>query len=154
MNLALTFDEEFKRVAKAEDISMEELVTEVSRLVGCSARQVYNYRSGKWLLPGQFIPALCKRFGSLALLHALAEGCCMKPVEVPESYDLTKMVTQTVRDDMGFYSRYLDAFESDGFDRNELESLLAAGERVIQNVRQFEEIATVDCERRTRVKSS
>ncbi len=153
MNLALTLDREFKRVAKDENIPMDELVAECARLVGCSTRQIYNYRSGKWLLPGEMIPALCKRFGSLALLHVLADGCRETSVEVPEQFELSRLVAQTIREDMGHYARFLDAFEDGVVERRELDDLLDSGARVIQNVRQFEAIAVAGHERRARLKS-
>jgi hypothetical protein len=154
MNLSLTLDSEFKRVAKAEQVSMDDLVNECARLVECSTRQIYNYRSGKWSLPAEMIPTLCKRFGSLALMHTLAEACRETPIEIPEKFELTRMVAQTVRDDMRLYERFLDAFEDGVIEKNELDDLRARGERVIQNVRQFEGIAAADYERRCRLKST
>lgn len=154
MKLALTLDREFKRIAKEEQIEMVDLVVECARLIGCSPRQLYNYRSGKWPLPGDAIPALCKRFGSLALLHALADGCRETSVEVPEQFELSRLVAQTVRDDMKHYDRFLGAFEDGVVERGELDELLASGARIIQNVRQFEAIAVADYERRSRVRGS
>lgn len=154
MKLALTLDDEFKRVAKDEKIPMEELVAECARLIGCTPRQLYNYRSGKWPLPGDAIPALCKRFGSLALLHALADGCRATPIEIPEQFELSRLVAQTIRDDMKHYDRVLGIFEDGVVERNELEDLRASGARVIQNVRQFEAIADADYERRARLRGS
>jgi len=154
MNLALTLDVEFKRVAKVEKISMEDLVDECARLVKCSSRQIYNYRSGKWLLPGEMIPALCKRFGSLSLLHVLADGCRETAVEIPEQFELSRLVSQTVREDLKHYERFLGAFEDGVIEKGELEELLISGERVIQNVRQFEAIAVADFERRYLLKST
>jgi hypothetical protein len=152
MNLALMLDDEFKRVAKAEQISMEDLVTDVARLVGCSTRQIYNYRSGKWELPGSMIPTLCKRFASLSLLHELAGECASTEIEVPESYELTRMISGSVQTDMIHYGRLLDAFDSDGIDRRELDELEASGARVVENIRMLEEIARQDYERRTALK--
>ena len=150
MNLPHTLDGEFRRVAKAENISMEVLVSEASRLSECSPRQMYNYRSGKWLLPAQLIPVLCKRFRSRALLDALIDKCRHSPVEVPDSYDLTRLISQVVRQDLKHYERCLDAFESDGgIDRLELQEISDATERVIQNARQVLAIATENYERRT-----
>lgn len=148
MNLALTLDGEFKRVAKAEQVSMDDLVTECARLIECSTRQLYNYRSGKWLLPGEMIPRLCKRFGSLALLHALEDECRETSIEIPEQFELSRLVSQTVRDDLRHYERFLDAFEDGVIERGEMEELRASGDRIVQNVRQFEAIAAADHARR------
>lgn len=147
--LARVLDGEFRRVAQQEGIEMAELIADVAREIGCSTRQLYNYRSGKWPLPATAIPTLCRRFASYALLDALRDECHLEDeIAVPDSYDLTRLVAQTVRDDMRYYERFLNAFESDGIDFNELEELRASGERIIQNVRQFEAIAAADCHRR------
>lgn len=149
MNLALTLDAEFRRVAKQEQIPMEELVSEVSRLTDCSTRQLYNYRSSKWDLPARLIPILCKRFQSQALLYALIQECDEQPVEeLPEQFDLVRMVTQAVRADMSHYEHFLNAFDSNGIDANELTALRESGERIIVNLRHLEAIATADYERR------
>lgn len=148
MNLALTLDGEIKRVSKLEQISIEDLVKEVAQITECSARQVYNYRSGKWLLPGAYIPALCKRFGSRALLNALEDSCRETPVEVPEAFDLTRLVSQTVREDLRYYEQFLTDFETDGgIDPRELSELRELAERVIGNAYRFVEIAAENCER-------
>lgn len=154
MNLALALDDEFKRVAKVENLSMEDLVAEVARLVECSTRQIYNYRSGKWLLPGEMIPRLCKRFGSLVLLHALEDGCRETCVEIPEQFELSRLVSQTVRDDLKHYEHFLDAFEDGVIESGELAQLRASGDRIVQNVRQFEAIAAADHERRCRLRDA
>lgn len=148
MNLARALDGEFKRVAKDEQISMEELVNEVAALTDCSTRQLYNYRSGKWSLPGELIPTLCKRFRSRALLDELIAGCAETPVEVPETFDLTRLVTQTVRDDMHHYEKFLKAFEDGIVEGRELDELRESGARVVENVRKFEAIAVADFRRR------
>jgi transcriptional regulator with XRE-family HTH domain len=138
MNVAPTLDAEFKRVAKQEGISMESLVNEVALLAECSARQLYNYRSGKWSLPSDLYPALCKRFGSRALLHALEADCEETPEEVPESFELTQ----------------LDAFADGVITRQELDELIASGDQVIQHVSHFKAIAKTDYERRQRIQSA
>lgn len=148
MNLADTLHREFKRVARAEQIAMEDLVNEVSKLVECSPRQIYNYRSGKWDLPSGLIPALCKRFRSRALLDELTAGCAETPVDVPDAFDLTRLVAQTVRDDMRHFEKFLDAFEDGVVEGHELAELRESGARVVENVRQFEAIAEADFNRR------
>jgi hypothetical protein len=152
VKLSEVLDREFARVAKSEGISMDELVKEVALLTECSTRQLYNYRSGKWGLPSDFIPVLCKRFRSLTLLHALEDECGQTPVDVPEAFDLTRLVSQTVRDDMRHYEGFLAAFEDGVIDEREMKRLCESSERVIQNVRQFLAIARTDFERRQTLK--
>src|ERR1700754_5050566 len=86
MNIARTLDDEFKRVAKHDDLTMEELVDQVSEMSGYTHRQLYNFRSGKWPLPAAIIPLLCQRFGSRILMQALAAECERTPISVPEGY--------------------------------------------------------------------
>jgi hypothetical protein len=148
MNLARVLDREFKRVATAEQISMEDLVNEAAALTDCSTRQLYNYRSGKWSLPGEMIPKLCKRFRSRALLDELAAGCAETSVNVPEAYELTRLVSQTVRADMSHFEKFLDAFEDGVIESHEMEKLRESGARVIEDVRRFEAIAEADFNRR------
>ncbi len=148
MNLPPTLDREFKRVAKFEQISMEDLVNEVAALTDCSTRQLYNYRSGKWDLPSGLIPILCKRFRSRALLDELAGACAETPVDVPDAFDLTRLVAQTVRDDMHHFEKFLDAFEDGVIEPREMEELRESGARVVGNVRKFEAIAEADFSRR------
>lgn len=152
MQIHLTLNDELKRVAKEEDIPMVDLVIEVAHLTGCSVRQVYHYRSGKWGMPAPLIPILCRRFKSLALLHALADSCRETTIQVPEDYELTRLVSQTVRDVLKHFEHYLDAFDSNGIDTRELEQLIESGERVIQHVHQFKEIAIADHERLSKVR--
>lgn len=84
-SLARAIDDEFKRVARAEDIPMEQLVSEVATLAGCTARQIYNYRSGKWPLPSSLIPTLCQRFKSRLLLDVLSIAI---PHEINSTIDI------------------------------------------------------------------
>jgi transcriptional regulator with XRE-family HTH domain len=73
MKLSLALDEEFRRVAQEEDVPMGDLVAEVAKMLGCSERMIYNYRSGKWSIPSSFLSPLCKRFRSPLLFEVLAE---------------------------------------------------------------------------------
>jgi hypothetical protein len=146
--LARVLNEEFKRIVQREEISMEYLVIETASLIQRSVRHIYNYRTGKWPFDPAFIPIFCRRFGSRALLDALASECSEVQIEVPENYDLTRMVSVTVRQDLEFYEEYLRAFESDGVQPHELPRLRGLMERVVHNAYQFWEIAAADCDRR------
>jgi len=146
--LARVLNEEFRRVARREEVSMDELVSEVARLTGCSVRQVYNYRTGKWPFEPALIPIFCQRFRSRTLLEALISECTEAKVEVPELFDLARMVSTTVRQDLEFYEKFLEVFESDGIQPHELPRLRELMERVVHNAYQFLEIAVTDCDRR------
>lgn len=154
MNLPHALDDEFRRVAKAEEMSMEDLMSELSGLTGYSARQLYNFRSGKWKVPADVLPVLCRRLGSRALLDALIDECSETRVDVPDGYDLTRLISRTVREDLKHYEHVFDAFESSGIDQRELDELRRSGERVIQNVRQIEAIAEADFQRRQAAQTS
>lgn len=149
-NFARTLDSEFRRIAEQEEKTMEEMVTEVSRLLNRSIRQIYNYRSGKWSLEARHVPTLCRRFNSLALVNALVAECNDVKVVIPDGFDLTRMTSRTVRQNLEYYERFLDAFESDGIQPHELAGLRELMERVVYDAYQFLEIAAADCDRRTR----
>jgi len=151
---ALTFDDELRRVAGEESKSMEELVVEIAALLGCSTRQIYNYRSGKWAPKVTKLPVLCKRFGSVVLARAIIDECQDIPMHVPEEYELARLITRTVREDMEHYGGLLAAFESEGIDKTELDELKVSGERVKRNVNQLEAIAMADYERRRQIRAA
>jgi hypothetical protein len=150
MNFPQTLEAEFKRLAKKEQKPMEELVEEIARLVKKSVRQVYNWRSGKWDVPSQLVPVLCRRFGSLALIHALEDECRDIEAEMPEAFDLARLTSQTIREDLLHYERVMVAFEDRTITEGEFGEKVASGARVISNVRQFEAIAQGALERRHR----
>jgi hypothetical protein len=145
-------DAEFWRVARHEEIQMDELVAEIASIAGVTTRQVYNWRTGRWSLPIELIPVICQRFHSRTLLEVLSQACSAVAVEVPQTFDLARIVSATVRADLRCYEGFLDAFESDGIQPSELAALRESAERVIHNAYQLVEIAAADCERRKLLK--
>lgn len=154
MNLPHVLDNEFRRVAKAEGKSMDALVEEIAGLTGKSVRQLYNFRSGKWDIPSQLIPVLCRRFRSRALLDALSEECGESAVEVPDPYDLTRLVSQTVRGDLRYFEQFLDAFEDGVIEKQELDRLRESSEYLILDVKKFFAMAEADYARRQRLQEA
>lgn len=154
MNLPHTLDEEFRRLARATGMTMEELVAEVAALTGFSQRHIYNFRSGKWPVPADLVPILYKRFSSTALLDELKDECQRTPVQIPDQFELTLLTSQTLREDLLHYERVLKAFEDGAIDARELAELRDSGARVVQNVRMFEAIAEADYERRKAARSA
>lgn len=154
MHFTCTLNSEFKRVAKAERITMEELVAEVSALTGVRTRQIYNWRSGKWAMNHTLIPILCKRFRSRALAQALLDDCTETQVEIPDGYDLNRLTSQTLRNTLRHFEKYLDAFEDGVIDACEMRELEESSEVVIRDVRTFLAIALEDHGRRQRLQSA
>ena len=152
-NFSRTLDAEFWRIAEQENKSMEDLVVEIAELINRSRRQIYNYRSGKWSLEERFIPLLCQRFKSLALANSVLAACGDVEIEIPDRFDLTKMVSKTVRCNLHCYEEYLHAFESDGIEPHELQKLRELMEEVVRDAYQFLEIAARDCERRSQTQN-
>lgn len=70
--LARTFQIELRRVSAEEDVSMADVMASLEALTGYSARQLYNFRNGKWPLPPEIVPVLCRRFKSNEMGVALA----------------------------------------------------------------------------------
>lgn len=141
MSIPQVLDAEFKRVAREDDVSMETLVDDVSRASGFSPRQLYNFRSGKWPLPASLIPIACRRFKSRALLYSLIAEVERTPVIVPETYELTRLTTQAVRDAMSHYTLILDLFDDRRMEKPDVDELRRSTESVSQTLWAFLEIA-------------
>jgi hypothetical protein len=138
-------------MALHEEKTMEDLCAEIAALVGLKGkeyRQLYNWRTGKWPLPSNVIPALCRRFKSRALLHALEAECNDVVVEVPQDADITRLVSRSMRQDLGLCEQFLDAYESDGIQPRELRELRETAERTIASIYLLVEVASADCEKR------
>jgi len=87
-SLPFALDEEFKRVAKEEGISMGDLVEEVAEHLECTPRMIYNYRSGKWPLPEKYVSPLCRRFKSELLLAVWDNQNDETPAPVIDAADI------------------------------------------------------------------
>lgn len=149
------FTAELKRIASIEDKTMESLCEEIGNLVGLKGkeqRQLYNWRSGKWPLPSNVIPMLCRRFRSRALLHALEAECADVVVEVPEAVDMTRLVSRSMRQDLALCEQFLGAYEGDGIQPRELRALQETAQRTIAEIYRLVEVAGADCERRQAVR--
>lgn len=147
--ISQALEDEFQRLwHKREGFAMSDVMAEAAGFLGVSTRHLYNYRSGKWSLPADYIKPLCEFFGSPFLADVIAEAGRQVEIEIPTTYDLARMITELIRADMAHYQMALDAFENNGIDRHDLDALQESGRRVIQNVRQLEAIAVADYERR------
>ncbi|HYX72149.1 MAG TPA: hypothetical protein VE732_05210, partial [Nitrososphaera sp.] len=89
-----------------------------------------------------------------ALIYALEADCEETPEAVPESFELTQLVTRTVRDTLRHFEMYLDAFADGVITKSELDELLSSGDQVIQHIGHFKAIARTDYERRQRLQPS
>jgi hypothetical protein len=144
----LILTDELKRMAKAEGISMEEAMEATASATGYSVRQIYNWRGGLQPIPAQAIPVLCQRFGSRAMLDALIDECAGVRVEVPELYELDRLVANIIRADMKTCEKFLDAFEDGQVTRGELADLRLAMTQLIEGGRRLYAIAESDYQRR------
>jgi hypothetical protein len=136
------------RESKTDEKLMKELMTELGHLCGVSRRMVYHWRSGHHRLPGEYVPTLCQRFGSNALMDELNRASAETIVPVPDGYDLALLASRSIREDLSVYEQFLQDFESDGIQPCELTKLRELEARVHRNVHQLFEIAEADCERR------
>ena len=135
-SLAFVLDGEFKRVAKAEGISMEQLVSEVSKLTGYTPRQIYNFRSGKWDLPTSLVPILCKRFNSHALLNLLQDEINEQPIEISDTDDIPQLSIETLGEICAHHYNLLDIVNGRrSLDRNTLVEMEESTERIVQRER-------------------
>ena len=140
--IAIALDTELRRVAREEDIQLEVLVSEVASLIDKTPRMLYNYRSGKWLLPSELIPVLCERFKSHVLFHALndevkaiADKVNNTPIELPENIEFSQLSIKYLKQVCDHHYAIIEALESEDFDLNLLDQLSEQTERVIQNER-------------------
>jgi hypothetical protein len=145
---------ELKRIADLEERSMEEVCAEVASLVGLAGkkqRQLYNWRAGKWPIPANVIPALCRRFKSLTLVNALRDECRDVEIDLPDSFDLTREVSRTVRGNLHAYEQFLSAFEDGTIELHELQRLRECMQAVVSDAHRFLDIAATNCERGAKV---
>jgi hypothetical protein len=146
--LARALDSEIKRVAKDEDKTMEEIVSEVAELIGKHPRHVYNYRSGKWPLPSDKIAILCKRFGSYSLANAIKEEASNEEIPIPDQYDIGELAVEGLRRVCDYHSQLMDAFKQPGgIDKATLNILDQQLSDIVQRERLLYSIAEVEHDR-------
>lgn len=131
--LSQVLADEFRRVAREEKIEMQDLVDQVATLTGYSARQLYNYRSGKWPIPADLIPTLCKRFKSAALLRAMSDAV-EAAVELPADRDLFDMSMEVLKEASDLLFAVASSSRA-GFDQQVLNELDEATERLVRRER-------------------
>lgn len=133
--LSFALDEEFKRVAKDEDKPMGDLVAEIAELLGCTERMLYNWRSGKWSLPSDYVPILCKRFGSPLLFNVLAAAMKDEGSLSLNEADLNKSTIRELSKDLvlaalGHHQLIEEALKNDDFSKPDLTQIEESNERV------------------------
>lgn len=149
--LAQTLDDEFKRVARDEDLPMEQLVDETAALTGLSPRQLYNYRSGKWPIPARIIPILSRRFQSTALLTVLrgqTNETCNLRIANCDSKNIGERALDLLRLTVNHHSSLLNRIDASEFDANDLHKLEETTERIVQGERELYACAEIEYERR------
>lgn len=125
---SLTFETEIKRIAAEREENIEKTIKKLSELSGVKERQIYNYRTGKTDIPSSLIPIFCNQFGSNALAMAILKQC--SPTEEIEDFDIVKLANKSAQLTLKTHSKFLEIFEDkkvDGFERNEVKRLTAAG---------------------------
>ena len=152
-NLAPLFNAEIRRVASAENRtdakSMDAFMEEIAILCNLKQkRMVYHWRSGRHRLPAEHVPALCKRFGSRALLDALSSAAAGTEVEIPANFNLALEANRSLREDLEFHAALLKHFEHDGIQPGELDELRDLQARAHSNLHVMFGIAEADCQRR------
>jgi hypothetical protein len=145
---AQTLDDEFKRVAREEDIPMDALVEEVAKLTELRPRQLYNYRSGKWPIPAKIIPILSKRFRSTALLAVVRGQVHQLFLLVPDCRDIDERERDLLRLILEHHSALIARFKSEELDANDVIRLEEQTERIVQSERQLFACVEIEYERR------
>lgn len=146
-SLARALDDEFKRVARAEDVSMDALVSEIASLAGCTARQLYNYRSGKWPIPSSLIPTLCQRFKSRLLLDVLSIAIPREinsTIDIEDAWPLSKQLLHRALDHAETAQRILSGAD---FTRSDLIEFSQLSDSITRDVRRLYSFAETAYER-------
>jgi hypothetical protein len=151
LDLTPLLNQEILRVAKEEkltdDTSMKTFMSELADLCGVSLRMVYHWRSGHAKLPGDHVPSLCKRLGSLVLLDALKSAAAETQIEIPDQFDLALQASRAVRQDLECYERVMLSFEDGVIEPGELIEMKELEARAHRNLHLMIGIAEAACER-------
>lgn len=147
-SLALALDNELRRVAAEEDVTLDEMVNEIAALIGKTARMLYNYRSGKWDLPSSLIPVLCARFKSHTLLNALAGELKETIIEVPQGIEFSQLAIQILRQICDHHHALIEAYKTEATDLNTLSRLEEQTEQIIQRERHLFTLLEAEYEQR------
>lgn len=152
-NLAPLFNAEIRRVAreenKTDEKSMDAFMEEIALICDLKQkRMVYHWRSGRHRLPAEHVPALCRRFKSNVLLDALTAAAGEIEIAIPDSLDLARQASRSLRQDLEFHERFLKHFEHDGIQPGELDELRELQARAHRNLHLMFGIAEADCQRR------
>lgn len=151
LDLTPLLNQEILRVAKEEkltdDTSMKQFMSELADLCGVSLRMVYHWRSGHAKLPGDHVPSICKRLGSLVLLDAMKSAASETRVEVPDQFDLALQASRAVRQDLECYERVMLGFEDGVIEPGELAEMQELEARAHRNLHLMIGIAEAACER-------
>lgn len=145
--LSALLDAEFQRVQKEEGVPMGDLVEEVADLVGCTPRQLYNYRAGKWSLPSDLIPPLCRRFKSRTLLDALEGELADTVFEMPFKGDIVELSKDIVIESVDHHFLIEKAINGN-LDRATTNEIDASTEKLIYRYRFLLSIIDAECERK------
>ncbi|HEY6329844.1 MAG TPA: hypothetical protein VI756_10950, partial [Blastocatellia bacterium] len=108
-------------------------------------------RSGKWPMPADLVPILCRRFRSSALIDALREEVAGADVQVPEDYDLVHMLASSLRSMLGHYERYFSVFDGGGITEEDVEQIKASSSEIITTIFKLNAIAEAACARRKKI---
>jgi hypothetical protein len=121
-SLPLCLTAEIERVAKAQQKSKAEIISDLAKAVKVDARQIYHFRQGKCEIPPEKIRAFCEVLNSAALCAAWVTTF---KIEHPErgQFDLAKLVTTAVRENLSIGDAFMAAFEDmkiTGFELSDL----------------------------------
>ncbi len=144
--LALTLEDEIKRLASERDESIEQVQKGLAAFLSISTRQVYNYRMGKTLIPETQILKFCKQFNSLALATAwLGEE---SGEDLPDEFDLVRFANQSARTVLQTHDKYLEAFEDSSINGFELTELKKSTAKSKASLSRLQDIAEANYQQR------
>lgn len=146
--LAMTFNNEVKRLSLEKGISMDETVKLLSGECNIGTRHIYNYRTGVTDIPSSLLPVFCRAFGSNALVMTLVDRCEVGDFEMGDAFDLINFCGQSLTDMMAGAQVFNEAVRDGKVDGHELVEVKNWMARIIRNAYRKIEIATQMRERR------
>lgn len=107
--LALAFETEIKRIVAESDSDVATVMHELSKAIGISESQLYNYRSGRTDIPGSSIRLFCTIFKSNALSDVTR--CDEIDFDYDTGLDIAQLCNKHVRAMLEAGQDFLDVFE-------------------------------------------
>lgn len=144
----LAFEAEIQRVIADDGINCEDLIKQLADVAGVVPGQIYNYRSGKTIIPELSIPKFCRFFGSNAIAMAMVEACYTPDVDEHDDIDLSLLISRTIQDFLKLGDEFIEAMTDGTITGREYAKLSFAKARIHRNAHRLGEVIDFEYNRR------